>query len=57
MFFGLLLKIESLWNKNVFDNSYFSIAERFEEWIKKVRMPEYKIKSKVENFSKDLDCD
>ena len=28
----------------------------YDEWIKKVRMPGYKIKSKVENFSKDLDC-
>lgn len=57
MFFGLLLKFESLWNKSVFDNSYLSIAERFEERIKKLRMPGCKIKSRVEKFSKNLGCD
>ena len=55
--FGLLLKIESLWNKKTFSNSYLSIAEKIEERIKKVRMPEQKLKNKIEKFIKGLNCD
>lgn len=57
MFFWLLLKIESLWNKNTFSNSYLSIAEKLEEWIKKVRVPAQKLKNKIRRFSKTLNCD
>ena len=52
--FWLLLKIENIWNKNVFNHPYLSIAERLEEWIKKVRMPDYKINKKIKNFSKNI---
>lgn len=53
----MLRKFEYLWNKNVYNNSYISIAEKLEEWIKKNRMPEKKVKNKVKNFSKNIHCD
>lgn len=53
----LLRKLESIWNKKVFDESYTSLAEKLEEWIKKNRMPKNKVKNKVKNFSKNLNCD
>jgi hypothetical protein len=52
-----LLRIENIWNKKTLTHPYLSIAERFEEWIKKIRMPEYKIRKKVKIFSKNLVCD
>jgi hypothetical protein len=52
-----LIKLENLWNKNVLTHDYVSIAERLDEKIKKIRMPEHKISKKVANFSKNLDCD
>ena len=55
--FWWLLRIENLWNKKTLTHPYLSIAERFEEWIKKVRMPETRIKKMVSNFSKNLVCD
>lgn len=55
--FWLLLRIENLWNKKTLTQPYLSIAERFEEWIKRHRMPEHKIKRMVSNFSKNLTCD
>lgn len=55
--FWLLLKIENLWNKKTLTHPYLSIAERFEEWIKRHRMPEHKIKRMVSKFSKNLTCD
>jgi UDP-2,3-diacylglucosamine pyrophosphatase LpxH len=55
--FWLLLKIEGLWNKNVLSCSYLSFAERFEEWVKKVRMPDSRITRKIEKFAKNLDCE
>ena len=55
--FWLLLRIENLWNKKTLAHPYLSIAERFEEWIKRHRMPEHKIKRMVSNFSKNLTCD
>lgn len=55
--FWLLIKIEKLWNKNVLSHNYVSIAERLDEKIKKIRMPERKISKKVANFSKNLNCD
>ena len=54
--FWLLLRIENLWNKKTLTHPYLSIAERFEEWIKRHRMPEHKIKRMVSNFSKNLTC-
>jgi UDP-2,3-diacylglucosamine pyrophosphatase LpxH len=53
----LLLKIEYLWNRNVYNTSYFSLAEKLEEWVKKVRMPESKINRLIKNFSKNIDTD
>lgn len=53
----ILRKIEHLWNKNVYSNSCFSLAEKLEEWIKKNRMPESKINNLVTKFSKNIDCD
>jgi len=53
----ILRKLEYLWNKNVYDNSCISLAENLEEWIKKNRMPEKKVKNKVKNFSKNMHCD
>lgn len=55
--FWLLLKIENLRNKNTYNDSYISIAERFEERIKKIRMPDKKIDNKIINFSKALKFD
>lgn len=55
--FWLLLKLESLRNKNTFNDSYTSIAEKFEEQIKKIRMPDKKINNKIIKFSKNLKCD
>ena len=55
--FWLLLKIEGVWNKNVLSYSYLSFAERFEEWVKKVRMPDSRITRKVAKFTRNLDCD
>ena len=53
----LLRKIEYIRNKNVYNNSYTSIAENLEEWVKKVRMPESKINKLIKNFFKNLHCD
>lgn len=53
----ILRKIEYLWNKNVYKNSYTSLAEKLEEWIKKIRMPQWKINKLIKNFSKNLNCD
>lgn len=55
--FWLLLRIEYLWNKKTLAHPYLSIAEKLEEWIKKHRMPEHKIKRMISNFSKNLTCD
>lgn len=55
--FWLLLKVEYLRNKNTYNDSYISIAERFEERVKKVRMPDKKINKKIIQFSKSLKCD
>ena len=55
--FWLLVRIENLWNKKTLAHPYLSIAERFEEWIKKQRMPENRIKKMISNFSKNLNCD
>jgi hypothetical protein len=49
--------MQNLWNKKTLTHPYWSIAEEFEEWIKKVRMPEHKIKRMVKKFSKNLNCD
>jgi len=57
LMFWLLFKIEFLRNKNVYKNSYLSIAEKFEEWIKKRRMPDEKINKLIIQFSKNLNCD
>ena len=53
----LLLKIEYLWNKNVYKIWHISLAEKLEEWVKKHRMPQSKIDKLIKNFSKNLDCD
>ena len=53
----LLLKIEYLWNKKTYDTSYNSLAEKLEEWVKKNRMHEEKVKEKVKKFSQNMDCD
>lgn len=53
----LLRKLEGTWNKNVFDESYISLAEKLEEWIKKNRMPEKKINKKIRKFFNNLNCD
>ena len=53
----LLLKLENLWNKNVYDNSHISLAEKLEELVKKIRMPESKINKKIIKFSKNLNCE
>ena len=55
--FWLLLRIEKLWNKKVLNHNYISIAEKLDEKIKKIRMPERKISKKIHIFSKNLDCD
>jgi hypothetical protein len=52
-----LIKLEKIWNKNVLSHDYISIAEKLDEKIKKIRMPERKISKKVHRFSKDLNCD
>lgn len=52
----LLLKLENLWDKNTYSDSYISIAEKVEEWIKKIRMPEAKINKKITKFTKNLNC-
>ena len=57
IFSWLLLKMEYLWNKNVYDTSCITIAEKLEEIIKRFRMPESKIQNKIKKFSKNLDCD
>ena len=54
--FWWLLGVENLWNKKTLTHPYLSIAERFEEWVKKIRMPERKISKKVHKFSKNLTC-
>lgn len=56
VFWGLL-RLESFWNKDVWSNSRLSLAEKFEEWIKKVRMPDSRISGKIEKFIKNLACD
>lgn len=53
----ILLKIEHIWNKNVYDIKCISIAEKLEEWIKKIRMPKSKIDKKIKRFSKNIDSD
>lgn len=53
----LLLKLEYLWNKNVYDSSYLSIAERLDGLVKKYRMPESKVQKKIMKFSRGLQCD
>ena len=55
--YGLLLNIEYLRNKNVFSPSYISISEKIEKRIKWRRVPQYKIKNKITNFSKNLTYD
>ena len=55
--FWWFLKIESFRNRKTLTHPYLSLAEKFEEWIKKVRMPEREISKKVHNFSKNLTCD
>ena len=52
----LLRKMEHLWNKKIYQGSCISIAEKLEEWIKKIRMPESKINNLIKNFSKNLNC-
>lgn len=52
-----LFRLESIWNKDVWSHSCLSLAEKFEEWIKKVRMPDSRISSKIEKFIKNLTCD
>ena len=54
--FWLLLRIEKIWNKKTLNNSYLSIAENLEDWIKKVRMPEHKIKKKIMKLTKNINC-
>ena len=54
--FWLLLWIEKIWNKKTLNNSYLSIAENLEDWIKKVRMPEHKIKKKIMKLTKNINC-
>jgi hypothetical protein len=41
----------------VLNHNYVSIAEKLDEKIKKIRMPERKISRKVNDFCKTLDCD
>ena len=53
----LLRKMEHLFNKDVYNNSYISLAEKLEERVKKVRMPESKINKLVNSFSENLRCD
>ena len=55
--FWLLIRLENLWNKKVLNHNYVSIAEKLDEKIKKIRMPERKISRKVNDFCKTLDCD
>ncbi len=54
--FWLLLRIEKSWNKKTLNNSYLSIAEKLEDWIKKIRMPEHKIKKKIMKLTKNINC-
>lgn len=54
--FWLLLWIEKIWNKKTLNNSYLSIAENLEDWIKKVRMPEHRIKKKIMRLTKNINC-
>lgn len=54
--FWLLLRIEKIWNKKTLNNSYLSIAENLEDWIKKVRMPELRIKKKIMRLTKNINC-
>ena len=53
----VLRRIEHIRNKNVYKNSYISIAERLEEWIKKIRMPESKINNLIKKYYKNIKCD
>ena len=53
----ILRKVEYMRNKDVYKNSYISLAEKLEEWVKKNRMPESKINRLVKDFSKNLNCD
>ena len=55
--FWLLFKIESLRNKSFINDYHLSIIEKFEERIKRNRMPEKKIKNKIDKFSKNLNCE
>ena len=55
--YGLWLNIEYLRNKNVFETSCISIPEKIDKWIKWRRVPETKIKKKITEFSKNLNCD
>jgi hypothetical protein len=49
--------LEHLWNKNVYSNSYFSLAEKLEERVKINRMPESKINKLAKNLTNNLNCD
>ena len=53
----LLRKLESIRSKDVFKESYISLAEKLEEWIKKNRMPEEKINKKIKKFFNNLSYD
>ena len=55
--FWWLFRIEQIWNKNILENPYSSISAKFEKFISRIRMPENKIKKKIEKFSKSLNCD
>ena len=55
--YSLWLHIEHIWNKKVYDISCFSIPEKIDKRVKWRRVPEYKINSKILDFSKNLNCD
>lgn len=55
--YGALLRIESLRNKQVFSSTCISFSEKLDLLIRKWRMPESKVKRKIKNFSKNLNCD
>ena len=57
IFSWLLLKMEYLWNKNVYGISCISIVEKLDEIVKRLRMPESKIQKKIRKFGENLDCD
>ena len=51
LIFWCLSKLEKLWNKKS------SLTEKLENYIKKMIVPDHKIKKKIENFTKNLTCD